>query len=384
MDLLNSTEFERLRRVEFSRLEGTAYFNCASIGPLPERTRAAVVELVEERRDPGRLSDERLAAILKRARSAAARLVNAKPQEIALTTNTSYGLNLAATSLPLERGDVVLVPHEEFPANVYPWRNLERRGVVCERVPVTEEGFVDEERLLVRLENPSVRLLAVSLVQFSNGYLIDLETLSRACRANDVWLVLDAIQGLGQIPMDLDRHRVDILSCGGQKWLLSPWGSGFVYVREELVPQLSPSFVGWMAFEGMEHFSKLTDYGTALLPDARRFELVTLPFQDLLGFSVSVDLLLEVGIDRIRKHVRTLARRLEQGARQSGWVVRSPAGESRASGIVSLAGADLESVWAELRGRGVVCSVRERSLRFSIHCYNTEEEVDAVLELLGR
>jgi selenocysteine lyase/cysteine desulfurase len=177
----------------------------------------------------------------------------------------------------------VLVSDREFPSNMYPWRRLGDRGVVLEVVPCTAEGWPDEARILARLADPRVRCLAVSLTQFANGYTVDLAALSRETRARGQFLVVDAIQAVGQLPVDLRATPVDIFSCGAQKWLLSPWGSGFMYVRRDLIPTLDPAIASWMAFEGTDDFSRLTDYRDVLRADARRFEFITLPFQDFVS-----------------------------------------------------------------------------------------------------
>jgi selenocysteine lyase/cysteine desulfurase len=136
--------------------------------------------------------------------------------------------------------------------------------VTLELMPVTAEGWPDEDALVERMADPRVRVLAVSLVQFSNGYKVDLDRLSKRARATDTFLVVDAIQGLGAVSVDLAATPVDILACGGQKWLLSPWGSGFAYVRKELIPAVEPVVMGWMAFEGTDDFGRLTEYDPRL------------------------------------------------------------------------------------------------------------------------
>src|SRR5690606_32176417 len=266
--------FDELRRREFGALEGTTWLNSASIGPLPERTVRLLDSFNRKRSAPYLLPDPELFEIFAESRRLIAQLIGASADEIALSTNTSYGLNIAALALPLERGDIVLVSDREFPANVYPWLHLRSRGIEVELLPVTDEGWPDEPRLLERIQDPRVRVLAVSLVQFSNGYAVDLDTLSRATRATGTYLVVDAIQGLGQVPVDLRRTPVDILSSGGQKWLLAPWGSGFTYVRRELIGQLVPPLAGWTAFEGTDDFSELTRYSTEFRDTARRFETI--------------------------------------------------------------------------------------------------------------
>jgi cysteine desulfurase/selenocysteine lyase len=294
-------DIAELRRVEFPWTRDTIYLNHASVGPLPERTRLTLEAFNRKRAAPHQLPDRELIATLAESRRLAAELVGAVPEEIALSINTGFGLSLAARALPLQAGDIVLASDREFPANVYPWMLLKDAGVTLELAPTTREGWPDEQYLLDRLADPRVRVLAVSLVQFSNGYTVDLARLSAATRATGAYLVVDAIQGLGQIPVDVRTTPVDVLACGAQKWLLSPWGSGFVYVRRALIRDLRPAITGWMAFEGTDDFTRLTQYNDTLRGDARRFELITLPYQDLAGMNASLRLLLELGIPRIHQ-----------------------------------------------------------------------------------
>jgi selenocysteine lyase/cysteine desulfurase len=372
-----------LRQAEFPWAVDTVYLDHASIGPMPERTRRALEQMGQKRARPFEIKPEDQFGALVRSRELAARLIHAEPAEIALATNTSYGLSIAARALPFQHGDVVLVSDREFPANVYPWKRLGDRGVSLELVPTTPEGWPDEERLLARLADPRVRCLAVSLTQFANGYTVDLGRLSAATRAGGQFLVVDAIQGLGQLPLDVRATPVDVLSCGAQKWLLSPWGSGFMYVRRELIPTLEPAVVSWMAFEGTEDFTRLCEYRDALHTDARRFELITLPFQDFVGMNQSLDLLLTLGIPAIQRHLATLHRPILDWADRRGIAVTSPRGAA-GSGILCLAPPGLETVHRSLRQARVFCSLREGAIRLSPHCYNTREEMERVVEVLDK
>src|SRR3954467_6277691 len=313
-----------LRRREFPWTAETVYLNHASVGPLPERTRVALDAFNRKRSAPFQLPDRDLMHTLAESRSLSARLIGASPEEIALTLHTGFGLSLDAEALPLRPGDIVLTSDKEFPANVYPWMLLKEKGVTLELAPTTPEGWPDEDRLLERLRDPRVRVLAVSLVQFSNGYMVDLARLSAATRASGAYLVVDAIQGIGQVPLDLGKVPVDVLACGAQKWLLSPWGSGFVYVRRELIRELNPSVTGWMAFEGTDDFTRLTQYNDTLRGDARRFEMITLPYQDFAGMNASLGLLLELGIEQIAAHLRSLQAPVVAWAERSGARVASP------------------------------------------------------------
>jgi selenocysteine lyase/cysteine desulfurase len=370
-----------LRREEFPWSDGTIYLDHASIGPLPERTRRAADRMNLKRARPFELRHEDLFGALADARTIVAGLLHADPDEIALATNTSFGLGLAARSLPFRPGDIVLVSHREFPANVYPWKRLGDRGVTLELVPVTPEGWPDEARMLRRLEDPRVRCLAVSYTQFASGYTVDLGRLSAETRARGQFLVVDAIQALGQLPVDVQTTPVDILSCGGQKWLLSPWGSGFMYVRRGLIAELEPILTGWMAFEGTDDFTRLTEYGDALRSNARRFELITVPFQDIVGMTESLRLLQELGVAAIQHQLVAVQRPLLDWADRRGIRVTSPRG-SRSSGIICVAPPRLEESYRALREARIYCSLREGSLRISPHCYNTAVELERVATVL--
>ena len=374
-------DLRELRRVEFPWAETTVYLNHASTGPLPERTRVVLEGWNRRRTMPFSLPDPELFAVFTAARALAARLINAHPDEIALATNTTWGLALAAAALPLRPGDVVVVSDKEFPANVYPWMLLKERGVMLDLVPTTAAGWPDEAAMLERLERPEVKAVALSLVQFSNGHRADLAAFSAATRRLGKFLVVDGIQGVGQVPVDLAATPVDVLSCGGQKWLLSGWGSGFTYVRRELIGQLRPAMTGWMAFEGTDDFSRLTAYDPTLRADARRFEMITLPFHDLAGFNSSVEMLLAVGIDRIAAHLSALQAPVIAAAERAGARITSPRG-ARGSGILCVAPRDLAGTFARLKAAGVYASLREGAIRLSPHFYTTPEEMERVGEIL--
>jgi selenocysteine lyase/cysteine desulfurase len=376
--------FAELRRSEFPWAEGAVYLNHASTGPIPVRAQRAIDEVERRRREPFRIPDTHHVEVMREARAAVARFIGADVGEIALAPNTSYGLNMAAQTLPLAAGDEVLVPDGEFPANVYPWLLLRSRGVRVELIPRTAAGWPDETRLLESLARPRVRAVAISWVQFASGFRVDLARLSAACRERGVWLVLDAIQGVGQLPLDLRAVAVDVVACGGQKWLLSPWGSGFLYVRSDRIAQLEPRFTGWLAFRGTDDLSRLTDYDATFHPDARRFELVTLPYQDLAGLTASLGLLAEAGVDRIASHLRALREPVLAAAQRGAFRITSPVDPTHDSGIWRLQPPDVTEAYRRLRAGGVTCSLREGTLRIAPHFYNTPDEIDRLVGLLGR
>ncbi len=377
-----SQVFRRLRNTEFPWTAETTYLNNASIGPIPERTRRVIDAFTAKRAAPHLLEEKELGGALLDARAVLARLINADMEEIGLATNTSHGLNVAARALPVAPGEKILVSDREFPANVYPWLLLRERGVLVDLAPTTPQGWPDHTYLLARLRDPSVRVLAISMVQFSSGYRADLDTLGAACRANGTYLVVDAIQGLGQIPLDVRETPVDILSSGGQKWLLSPWGSGFMYVRRGLLPELRQPLAGWMGFAGTDDFAHLTRYDATPRCDARRFELMTLPFQDLIGLTESVRMLLGLGIHAIAAHLEEVRRPLLEAAQLGAFEIASPTDPVHASAIVCVRTEHVVECYHHLKKANVVCALREGAIRFSPHCYNTPEEMEKVVGIL--
>lgn len=374
-----------LRAREFPRFdqEGISYLNAASTGPLPQRTIQAIGDFNARRAVPHTITDVELFERLARARELVARLVGASVTEIALSTNTGFGINLAAASLPLETGDVILTPDLEFPANVYPWMaHAARRGAEYRRVSLGEEG--DAQAVLeAALDLPRVRVLSVSWVGFANGVRLDIERLGALCRERGIWFVVDAIQGLGALTLDLRRIHVDILACGAQKWLLSPWGSGFTYVRHDIIERLDPAQVGWTSVQGPDDFRNLLDYDLTWRSDARRYELLTLPFQDFVGMTASLELLHELGPSEVERHVNAMATMLVDWARtREDVTLVTPAPASQRAGIVSLVPRNAADASARLKAANIAHSQREGALRFSPHCYNTREEMARVCELL--
>src|SRR5688500_1285161 len=247
-----------------------AYLNHAGTGPLPSRTLNTLADWNRMRSEPWRLGWPAQSAVLERSRVLCARMLGALPDEIALMVNTTYGINVAAACLPLKSGDVIVTPDREFPANVYPWMALaERLGLTYRRVPYVN-GLADEDSLIRALDETGVRVLSVSWVSFETGLKLDLQKLGAACRERDIYFVVDAIQGVGAAHIDVRTCHLEFLGCGVLKWLLSPWGRGFLYVRRELVQKLVPHTVSLMAVKTSEDFTRLCDYDLNWFDDARR------------------------------------------------------------------------------------------------------------------
>jgi selenocysteine lyase/cysteine desulfurase len=376
-------DVDRLRREEFpwAAAGEAVYLNAASTGPLPERTLRAQAEFSRKRAAPHRLSHEEQFSVLDRCRALLGEMIGAEEGSIALSVNTGAGINLAAWGLPLGAGSVVVVPDLEFPANVYPWMAAARvRGYGVRTVPA-RDGLFDEAAVLAALDEPGPRVLSLSWVGFSTGFVADLERLSAACVARGVWLVVVAFQAIGVLPLNLRRTHVDVLACGGQKWLLSPWGSGFTYVHPDLLEAVEPLPVSWMAVRGADDFSSLVDYDLTWRDGARRFEQVTVPYQDFAGMAASLELLRELGGDAVRAHIAAQVEALAPGARDRGVEVVTPA--NRRAGIVTVRPRDVTATSARLRDAQVIHSVREGTIRLSPHCYTTSEEIRVALGALA-
>lgn len=378
-------DVEGLRAREFPwTLSGeTIFLNAASTGPLPRRTVETVDAWNALRAEPHRLADTTLFATLTRSRELIAKLIGARTTEIALAVNTGYGMNVAAFALPLVPGDVIVTPDLEFPANIFPWAAAAKaRGLEYRRLPL-RDGVLDEADLHRALEDRAVKCVSVSWVGFANGYRVDLAKLGRACRQRGVYLVVDAIQGLGPCTIDVSRLEIDILACGAQKWLLSPWGAGFMYVRQELARTLDPPIVSWMAARGTDDFRKLTEYDFTWRDDARRYEFVTLPFQDFAGMNASLELFMELGPARMEQHITRLADEIVAWSRDTGVPLVTPSDRAHRAGIVCVRPRDAATVSARLKENGVIHSYRESGIRLAPHIYNTSDEIRRALELIA-
>jgi cysteine desulfurase / selenocysteine lyase len=380
----SALDVEQLRAREFPWIEtdNVTYLNAASTGPQPRRTVETLKTWAELRGSMHRIDFEMQFGTLRRSRELCARLIGAKPAEIALATNTGYGINLAARALALKKGDVFLVPAGEFPANVYPWMGAANdRGLEFRQVPM-RDGLLDEEALIRALDDKRVKVCAVSWVGFATGYKADLARIGKACRERGIWFVVDSIQGLGPFTLDVRACNIDILANGAQKWLLSPWGSAFAYVREELIPELEPPIVGWMAPRGTDDFSRMLDYDMTWRDDARRFELISLPYQDFAGMNASLELLEEFGHAAVGAHVTRLADEIVACAEARKFELITPRDPSRRAGIVSVRPRDATKASERLTRAGVVHSLREGAIRLSPHVYNTVAEIRKTIELL--
>ena len=231
------------------------YFNHAATAPYSILTARAMERYIQDLEQEGGRSYEKWEGVREEVRLRAAALLRCRPDEVALVANTSEGANIVARGLGFEAGDNVVIPEREFPANVYPWLNLERRGVEVRRVPL-REGRIDLDLFLDRVDGRT-RLAALSSVAYHNGFRVDLERLGSGLAARGVPLYVDAIQSLGVFPMDVHRCRVSFLAADGHKWLLGPEGAGIFFCARDRLASLDPPFASWMSVEEPGDFDRL-------------------------------------------------------------------------------------------------------------------------------
>ena len=382
-----SYDVKALRTREFPWAERgeSIYLDHASTGPIPMRTRDALAAFGLRRAEPFRLTPDDLYPVHAKAREACARLIGAKPSTIALMTNTSHGVNLAARSLPYGKGDVILSTHGEFPANVYPWiAAAHERGAEFRLLPLAGD-WPDEAALMRAIEtDPRVKVVSLSWVSFWSGHRYDIAAIGAACRSRGIHFFVDAIQGLGPLALDVVAANVDVLACGAQKWLVSPWGVGFAYVREELLAKLEPAEVGWWAQATSGDYAKFLDYDARWADDGRRFEVITLDFVGFNAMAESIGLLLETGPKAIEAHVTALADRALAFADDTpGVEFVTPREPSRRAGVLAFRTKDVAKSSDRLTAAKVAHSVRTGCIRLAPHFYNTADELDAALALLA-
>ncbi len=370
-----------LFRAELPVAQRWAYFDHAAVAPLTARARQALVAYADDLAENGVVNAPARLRELERVRGLAGRLLNADPLDVAFVKNTSEGIGIVAEGLRWAPGDNVVLAEDEYPANVYPWLNLAERGVEVRRVP--SRGPRLEVADLAAALDARTRLLSLSFVEFATGFRNDLEEIGALCRSRGVLFFVDAIQGLGVFPLDVQSAPIDFLAADGHKWLLGPEGAGLLFVRRELVEQLRPVGIGWHSVVGAWDFSAI-DF--RLKPHAGRWESGSLNLAGIAALGASLELLLEAGIPALAERVLELTDHLCTAAAEAGLSTYSSRRGKEKSGIVSLelpSGVAPGEVVRRLRREGVVINHRGGRLRVSPHAYNTTEEVDRLVKLLG-
>lgn len=368
-------------RAEFPVTREWAFLNHASVAPLSRRAHDRILEWAADFTQHGNLREAEWYREVETVRAAAARLIGTTPDEIAFLKNTSEGLALVAEGLDLEPGNSVVVIGKEFPANVYPWLHLQSRGIEVRTVPPGEQGRVALEDLAAAID-ASTRLLSISFVQYASGFRCDLAAIGQLCRDRNVLFCVDAIQGLGVFPVDVNAMHIDFLSADGHKWLVSPEGAAIFYCRRELLDRLRPTSVGW---KSVANYGVFAEIDFRFPPTAARFECGSLNVAGITAMGASMQLLDEVGPAEVEARVLAVTDELAQRLTAAGAMVYSPREPGEWSGIVSFVWPQGESRRLKLGclKRQVMISYRDGRLRASPHFYNDSSDVDALLDALN-
>jgi selenocysteine lyase/cysteine desulfurase len=361
---------------QFPVRERLIYLNHAGVAPLCRPAADAMKRLADDALEFGSLHYGEWLATYDGVRRASARLLNADAAEIAIVKNTSEGIATIAMGLDWKSGDRVVAFREEFPANFFPWKRLEARGVRVEWLSIADP--------LDRIDEAArgARLLSISFVQYLGGQRADLTAIGEICRRRGCLFVVDAIQGLGAFPVDVRQCGIHALAADGHKWLLGPEGCGILYIARELQDSVEPVEFGWT------NVARYADYASrdmTLRPDAGRYECGTLNTIGCYGLRASIEFLLAVGVEEVGAAVQSLGDRLVRGLCAAGYETLGARTPSNGAGIVSFRHARLESVEIvrRLKAADMVAAPRQGWVRVSPHFYVAPEEIDRLVELVA-
>ncbi len=372
--MLDLADFRNL----FPITERCIYFNHAATGPLSLPARRAIEQCVDIYSSRGEFDIDEYFSKIQDARVTIAHLINAKPEEIAFTHNTSEGIYIALHNLPLVENDTVLVMDEVFPAVRY---------VVDHNLPGINKKYIafagkDPVTVLKSNMTKNVKALVVDYVQFLSGETIDLQRLSEFTSEVGLYLVVDGIQGIGAMSFDAADNNVDFLACGSAKWLFGPGGAGFLYVNRRNFGRLRCQHTGWLGakWTGFEDITK----NPPLHSDARKFEMGTRNVIGIQALSTNINILLQYGMPNVEARIMKLKSILRNYFESSGFRISTP-DSGKQSGILTVRPRiGVEDLYHHLKETGVIVSMRNQNLRFSPHFYNSEEEVKQIIDAVKR
>ena len=369
-------------RAQFQLAEGLTYLNHAAVSPLPIPCRKRMEAYVEELAQFGAARYPDLPfGVLRLARNLGSRLINARPDQIFIVRSTTQGLAVAATGIPFAGGDNVVLVDGEFPANIRPWLPLRKRGVEVRFVPQRDGRVLIDD--LAEAVDTRTRALSISFVQYASGFRADLGAIAQLCREHDTLFVVDAIQGLGVLPLDVRAMGIDFLSADSHKWMLGPEGVGIGYASDRALDRIDQAVQGWFSVAKPFDFE---DMDQPLRDNAARYEEGAYNFVGISGMVGSLDLLTSIGTDALEKRLLELTDELHHGLEGIGWTVLSPRDrDSEKSGILKTTrkGLDMAALERTLADRGVFVSVRGGALRVAPHGYNNLEDLQRLLAALA-
>lgn len=371
-------DLQQVRRA-FPHTKELIYMNHAAVSPMSKPAMDAIHAFLQERHLTNIENYFDFLPVVDEARELAAKLLGTHHDQVAFVSNTSYGLNILAQGLTWNKGDRILIPGCEFPANVYPFMKLEEQGVKVDFITHKEGTFSLED--IEAAITPETRLLSISWVQFLSGFKADLKAIGDLCKSHDILFCVDAIQGLGALEIDVEACGIDFLASGGHKWLMAMQGIGLVYVAKPLLEQLSP-FAGWL--HGPIDWEHLIDYKLSFFDDARRFDLGTQNAVGIAALRAALSLYLEATPAWCEQQVLTNAGILRDGIKALGGTIYGDSPEHHHSGIVALKHKEANSLFESLKERRIHVAVRNGLLRIAPTYYNSAEEIDTVLDVLEK
>ena len=352
------------------------YLNHASTGIIPKDAIRRINDVINDFAKQGDPGKEYQDEILIGARRRIAQLINGKPENITFTMNTSHAIYIALLNIPLSEGDEVVVMNECFPAAKY----IAKYNLPGINVKYVNFSRKDPVEVIKKNHNSRLKVVIVDHVQYFTGEKLPLFKLSNFLKEKNVFLIIDGIQAVGAINVDVKMEGIDMLACGGSKWLNGPQGTGFLYISSEIFNSLRKTHTGWLGAPWKDYIS--FDILPEPFLDARRFELGTRNIIGIAGLSESIRILLEYGPERVEKRIRELNTLLLEGLEKKKFEILTP--KNRMAGIVTgrLKGTKAASVYKKLKENNIIISLRNNALRFSPHFYNTTKEIEKALEII--
>jgi selenocysteine lyase/cysteine desulfurase len=374
---------EELRRDEFPVARNKIFLAHAGDCPVPRRVADAIARYAEQS-SSGDQEAIIYPAILDRGRQLASQLLTCQPEEVAFVGPTSLALSFVASGLKFRKTDNVLIYFDDYPSNVYPWMALAEQGVEVRLMNTRGLGVIRPIDVLGQVDE-NTRLVALATCHFISGYRVDIHAIGRALRERNILFCLDAIQTLGAFPTTVES--VDFLAADAHKWLLGPCGAGLMYVRRELQEALNPPIYGWNNVRCPDFVAQEQ---IALRRGAQKYEAGTYNLLGLVGLLAAIELLLEVGVDNIANELLRKRAWLVSALQAKGCsVLNAHAPPGAAGGILSFLrpGLDIAALHTKLLQAGIVTSLRtdragQKYIRLSPHFYNTDAELQRVLELI--
>jgi cysteine desulfurase/selenocysteine lyase len=368
---------------QFPSSQQLHYLNHAAISPWPQASADAVTRFAEENALQGGLAYDRWVETENRCRQRYARLINANTEDIALLKNTSEGLSFVANGLSWHSGDNIVLPDCEFPSNWLAWDALRSQGVSSRRVAIQSPTHIDNpEQALMDACDERTRLLAVSAIQYRDGFRLDLPVLGQFCRDRDILFSVDAIQQLGMLPLDVQACQVDFLSADAHKWLLGPEGQAVFYVAPEIRQQLQPSQYGWKQYEDPFNFDRDVWQPSA---SGKRYESGSPNTLGITAADAALGLLLDVGMDQVAERAMRNASLLRGALAESTLInVKTVPLQRQQSAIVNIrpTRGNADQLYRTLLKQGIFCAQRGDGIRLSPHFYQQSERILQAAEMI--